>query len=127
MDPLDERPPSGMPETGEPVERVVFSVRAETRDDTIFVLCEGELDLAGEPTLVGAVERAWTTAQPAVSRLVVDTSDVSFIDSSGLHALLRCREAVAAQGVEFVLRAPAGGPVERLIDIAGIGPWFATG
>lgn len=113
-----------MAASGKPVEPPLFSVTVEARDDAIFLLCKGELDLAGQQKLISTVESAWTTAPPSLSRVVLDASEITFIDSSGLHALLMCRDRVAAQGVEFLLRAPAGGPVERLVDLAGVRPWF---
>lgn len=53
-------------------------------------------------------------------RVVVDTTDLSFIDSSGLRVLVNARSEI---GERFELVA---GPVtDRLIDIAGVRAHFA--
>lgn len=100
-------------------------VACERSADTLFVTVEGELDLAVEEEVVRAARAAWTATRSELSRVVVDTSGVSFVDSSGLRALLRCRDAASEQGFEFVLRAAPDSPVQRLIALAGVGEWFA--
>jgi anti-anti-sigma factor len=51
--------------------------------------------------------------------IVVDANGLTFIDSSGLTALLRSRAAVGVAGVVFRIRkwSPA---LRRAIDVAGI-------
>jgi anti-anti-sigma factor len=49
---------------------------------------------------------------------------VTFIDSSGLRALLRCRDAATAQDVPFALAVGENPQVKRLLDIAGVEGWF---
>ena len=102
-------------------------VACERGADTLFVTVDGELDMAAEEEVVTAARAAWTTTSSELSRVVVDTSGVSFVDSSGLRALLRCRDAATEQGFEFVLRAAPDSPVQRLIDLAGVRAWFTCG
>ncbi len=54
------------------------------RDATILLL-RGELDLGSAPVL----EQALREAEDGRGRLVVDLSELSFIDSTGIHLLLK--------------------------------------
>lgn len=91
-------------------------------DGTVRLVISGELDLTAETAVVDAGDRA--LAAGAVSGLVLDLTDVSFIDSCGLRALLRCRQQADAAGVPCRL-AIRPGPVTRLLDIAGLRDSFA--
>jgi len=72
----------------------VFEVRIE-RDSRVVV--SGDLDLATAPQLMSAVE---SLAASGARRVVVDLGAVSFIDSSGISALLRAdRTLRGADGV----------------------------
>src|SRR5688572_28962397 len=57
-------------------------------DGTVVVAVHGDVDLASAPEL-------WATVEGAVSagdRLVLDVSNVAFIDSSGLAVLIRASQ-----------------------------------
>jgi anti-anti-sigma factor len=54
---------------------------------------------------------------------VIDADAVTFLGSAGLTVMVRCAEAASAEGRLLVLRA-ASGPVERLLQVAGIGGFF---
>ncbi len=82
----------------------------------------GELDIATEEELTGAVGEVLAERRP--SRLVLDLAALSFIDSSGLRALLRCQQLAEQSEVELLL-AVGDGAVRRLLDIAGIASWFS--
>jgi anti-anti-sigma factor len=97
-----------------------FTVRTQHDGDTVRLSVSGELDLVSEPVLVGAV-RGELSAE--VSDLVIDLRDVSFIDSSGLRALLVCRGDV--QGRPTRLRLAVGdGAAARVFEMAGVTDWF---
>jgi anti-sigma B factor antagonist len=51
--------------------------------------------------------------------LTLDTSQLTFIDSSGLRALLRVAESLAGRG-NLVLRSPSP-PVRRVLELMGLG------
>jgi anti-sigma B factor antagonist len=80
------------------------------------VAVRGEIDIA----TVSALERALDTAI-RISRgaFVLDLSDVDFLDSSGLHALLRARALLGREDRALAVVCPPG-PVRRLFDVAGI-------
>jgi anti-sigma B factor antagonist len=99
-----------------------FDVRTERRADHLRLLVSGELDLFREADLLRALDEVLADTTP--ERLVLDVRGVLFLDSSGLRALLMCRDRARSVGVPLVL-AVAPGPVTRLLDVAGVRNWFA--
>ena len=81
--------------------------------DTAWVHVRGELDLATTPQL----ERTLNESQ---ARLVVlDLRELAFIDSSGMHAIVRAGTRARQAGRRLVLvRVPSN--VERVFTLTGI-------
>jgi len=73
----------------------------------------GEIDVATAPTLEA---RVMEVCRDDAEEILLDMSRVSFIDSSGLNALLRLKEVCEEHGCELYL-TPGRPPVERLFDI----------
>ena len=80
----------------------------------------GELDVAAVPDLEEALEAA---IRDSVGAFVVDLTDVAFIDSSGLQALLRARALLGREDRALVLVCPHG-PVRRVFELAGVSDVF---
>jgi anti-sigma B factor antagonist len=76
----------------------------------------GEVDIAAVPALEQALETAIETTSGA---LVIDLSDVAFLDSSGLLALLHGRGLLAREDRALVIVCPPG-PVRHLFEVAGV-------
>lgn len=76
---------------------------------------EGELDVAVAPRL----EEAVTTVPPS-ARLIVDLSPLSFIDSTGLQALLALDARLREAGGRLECVVPPEGAVRRLFDLIGL-------
>ena len=75
----------------------------------------GELDLATVPVLERAFDAVF--GDDEVRMIVVDLAQLSFLDSSGLHLLLRMTEACEPSDR---LRVIGGSPaVARLLDVSG--------
>jgi anti-sigma B factor antagonist len=72
-------------------------LRVDTRDERgcAVLAVAGELDVYSSPRLRGALQRAMT---PARGALVVDLTDVPFMDSSGLGVLVGAHKRMAADG-----------------------------
>jgi anti-sigma B factor antagonist len=81
----------------------------------------GDLDMAAAPDLEEALEAAIRDSQGA---FVVDLSDVSFIDSSGLQVLLRARALLGREDRALALVCPHG-RVRRVFELAGVSDVFA--
>lgn len=79
------------------------------------VTVAGEVDIATGPQLEMGVDQAFERGGP----VAVDVRGVSFMDSSGLRAILNARERLVASGRGFAVVSD-GGPVRRLFDITGV-------
>jgi len=77
---------------------------------TARVLARGELDLAGVPQLHAALA-ATRADDPAA--IVLDLSQVTFMDSAGIGALLRADR-------DFEVRIVSSPAVDRVIDLCGV-------
>jgi anti-sigma B factor antagonist len=89
-----------------------FSIRTASEGDAFVVAPTGEIDLATAPELAGSLE----AAPPGVRHVVVDLTDVSFIDSSGINVLLTAERRLAEGGAGFRVVAPPG-PVRRVFEL----------
>ena len=89
-------------------------------DDVAVVEAAGELDIhtsvVFKDSLVGAIEEGAT-------RVVVDLTGVTFIDSSALGALVGGTRRSAEVGSELMIVCPAGS-VARVIEITGLNRAF---
>ena len=90
---------------------------AELREDdgTVVVRLQGELDLHNAPELRAAFDEA-LARRPA--RLLVDLSDVEFLDSTALSALIQARKRQVERGA-FRVAAPGAEP-RRVLRLAGV-------
>lgn len=84
--------------------------------DADVVEVAGEVDVASAPELLAQAQKC---LKSPVGGLVVDLAGVTFIDSSGLGALVQMRNAAVAGGKDFRL-ASVPAPVRRLLDITGL-------
>ena len=94
---------------------MTFRVDEDVEEGVALVAVSGELDLASVDELRTALRTA-ATRSPSV---VVDVSDVSFIDSSALAALLRSNDELSSNGVQMVMACPPG-PVRRLLTMTSL-------
>lgn len=81
----------------------------------------GELALSGEVDLSNAdqVPEAVAALAPAEGDLVLDVSDLRFIDSTGVRLLLTLAADRGQRGGNLVLERP-GGVVRRVLGLMGI-------
>jgi anti-anti-sigma factor len=95
---------------------IVFSLeRRQLTEDCLQIQVGGELDLATCDRLVDALEEA--LASPA--HVVLDLGRCSFLDSSGIAAILRARRKLAKRGrVLCVIGASDG--VARVLEVTGL-------
>ncbi|MEY2404860.1 MAG: anti-sigma factor antagonist [Acidimicrobiaceae bacterium] len=98
-----------------------FGVAVHNDDNCLRLDVTGELDIAFEQDLVERARDA--IAATKAPTVVIDLRRVSFIDSSGLRALLVCRDTAKERGVALLL-AVEDGPVGRLLEVAGVRDWF---
>ena len=79
------------------------------------VTLSGELDLATAPRLVHAL----TEVADGTAVVILDLSELTFMDSSGLHAIISARARLAETDCRLVL-VPGGHQVQTLFELTGI-------
>jgi anti-sigma B factor antagonist len=98
----------------------VFGFETEERGGSAIVRLIGELDLAAVEPLQHELDRVCADGPAA---LTVDLSELDFVDSSGLHLLMRLRGV--CQSRQLSLRLVPGPPaVQRLFLITGTDTQF---
>ena len=80
-----------------------LDIRSESKANVARLSLSGELDIASAPRLEEVAREA---IAPAISTLVVDLGGITFIDSSGLRALIALNDLGAEEGVTLELIAP---------------------
>ncbi|GII04755.1 STAS domain-containing protein [Planobispora takensis] len=84
--------------------------------DAVVVAVEGELDLFTAPFLRDEVREA---IELDGSRLVLDLTELSFMDSSGLSVLIEAWRLATSGGGGVCLAAPQA-PVARILRTTGL-------
>jgi anti-anti-sigma factor len=96
-----------------------FSCSSREDDGRVVVEAGGEVDLA-------VADRLWTELESRLvpgGRVVLDCTDVTFLDSTGLQVLLRAVQTAAAVGAGFEL-AGRSEAVSRTLVLAGLADMF---
>jgi len=99
-----------------------WNISFDDSDSVLTITCAGELDLTAEQHLVASVTTA--VEGSSATAVVVELGDVTFMDSSGLRALLTCREHAMERNLRFSI-GECSDAVRRLLEVAGVTDWFA--
>lgn len=97
-------------------------VEARLAPDRVVLELHGELDLSVTPLLADEIERAERGDR---ATLVLDLSNLEFIDSAGLRVILAAQERARASEREFAVTTGTQ-QVQRLFEIAGVGEHLQT-
>jgi anti-sigma B factor antagonist len=92
----------------------------DAQDGRALLRAAGEVDLYTARDFAAALEAA-VAASPHV---LVDLTEVEFMDSTGLRALLEARGRATGAGGEVTLKVRPGSPIDRLLDLAGVSDLF---
>jgi anti-sigma B factor antagonist len=92
-----------------------FEVQTSVRDGRHTLLLSGELDLA---VAAGLEATVLDLCGEGVSAIELELSKLTFMDSTGLRAVLRTQELCAEHGCDFLV-IPGGGQVQRLLELTG--------
>jgi anti-anti-sigma factor len=94
-----------------------FLVRVASVDDgSVRLRVEGELDLSTSPALEQALGREISAGK----HVVLDLGDVSFIDSTGLNAVIKALRHCEANGATLALSPELSAQVRRVLEITGL-------
>ncbi|MCU1489268.1 MAG: anti-sigma factor antagonist [Acidimicrobiaceae bacterium] len=84
-------------------------------DGTAVMVLRGQLDMRGAELLRDAMDGLVRTGPPAV---ILDLSDLSFLDSAGLAALIRAHREISRQDRRLILRWPEAQPL-GVLELSG--------
>lgn len=85
----------------------------KVRPGAAILRLAGEVDMATAPSLVSAFR---DLADQSLTEVVIDASGVSFMDSSGLHALIQGKRIIHETGSRILLVTSR--PVRLLLEVA---------
>jgi anti-anti-sigma factor len=85
-----------------------FDITSEFQPGGARLHLTGELDIATAPALEAAVDAA---LKRGAQRLLLDLSDLSFVDSSGLRLFIILSERARGEGWTLYLTRPVGAPM----------------
>ena len=92
----------------------LIGVEIEERGDVVVAVLTGELDIA----VAEQTGRKIGASVPSSARgLVVDMTELEFMDSSGVSMLFGLARQVGSHRQELRVVAPAGRPVARVLQI----------
>ncbi len=83
----------------------------------------GELDLSNTANIGGALTESIPNAARA---LILDLTEVEYLDSLGIHLIYELREKLRARGQTLQLVIPAGSPANDALRLAGVSGHVAT-
>lgn len=98
-----------------------FEVAADPGAAPVLVVA-GDIDMSTEAELLAACEELLATGAPVVE---IDLAGVTFIDSSGLGALVHVQRTTEQEGRELRLVHPPR-PVTRLLEVTGLTALFTV-
>lgn len=94
-------------------------IKSRRTQDSLIVRMSGELDLQTANVFRAEVERQ-LAASEHIRHLILDLRGVTFIDSSGIGAILgRCRDIRVLRAGKVVVYRPRP-PVFRVLKLAGL-------
>ncbi len=100
-----------------------LQISRATERGWVVVSASGEVDVATSPELLAALEEAAKQA----SKLVIDLSGVTFMDSTGLGVVVQAKRAFDADdALRLVVREPNVRKVFEVTGLDSVLPLFET-
>src|SRR5580700_4150996 len=99
-----------------------IDLKTEDGGGTLIFKLRGSLDLATSPTVRAALSEA---TEKGSHHLIVDLTQLEFLDSTGLGVLIGAHRRAAEHGGSFRLIVNDG-PIWRLLNITGLVTVFAV-
>jgi anti-anti-sigma factor len=91
-----------------------FSVRCEQRDGAAVVVVTGEVDMSTSPML----REGLRSPEAQAETVVLDLRAVTFMDSSGLGAIVGQHKRARERGFRFAVAVGGAAGVERILALA---------
>jgi len=99
---------------------MLLKIDTAMEGDTLNVTLSGEFDMGA----IAEFRRRIEQDAEAWRRVVIDMSDLAFMDSSGLQELVRLDNRARERGLEVIIARPSV-PVLRLLELTGLEQHFA--
>jgi stage II sporulation protein AA (anti-sigma F factor antagonist) len=93
------------------------NVVVASRDGLVQIVLRGEIDLANASDVGDRIHAAISNRTRAAW---IDLSDVSYIDSAGLHVLFELAARLPTLQIALELVAPIGSQVRRVMELCGL-------
>ena len=94
----------------------MFQATITERIPRTIIVLEGELDLASTPQLLAVVRGVMAAGSAAI---VLDLSELSFIDSTGLSGVASLADEARSSGARLELRSPSE-LTAQVLDVTGL-------
>jgi anti-anti-sigma factor len=94
-----------------------LKVTNETVGEVPVLHVSGEIDMANAPVIEGTVE---TEVSNAAHGLVLDLSEVTYLDSAGVRLLYHLESRLASHQQRLVIIVPSGSVILRTLQAAGV-------
>lgn len=92
-------------------------VRFEREDGIVIAVLTGEVDMSNATSIRQQIAGSVTSDDDAV---VVDLSELSFMDSAGIHAVVELGTVLDERRQQLLMCVPHDSPMERAIEIIGL-------
>jgi anti-sigma B factor antagonist len=93
-----------------------YTIEASDEDQARRLVLSGEIDLSAHEDLVDAFSQA---LRGPAQRLIVDLSAVTFLDSTGINALITGHKDAEAAGKQFIV-VPGPEQVMHTLKVTGV-------
>lgn len=98
----------------------LLTVALATDDSTsprgFRVVAKGEIDLATAARLGQSID---TVIDDGATLVILDVTDVAFLDSSGLRVIVNCGNRLSATGGRLLIDGMSGA-VQRVLEVSGL-------
>jgi anti-sigma B factor antagonist len=99
---------------------IFFASLYDEGNGQLCLVLEGELDAATAPTFA---EKLTAACSDKPAGLLIDLTELTFADSSGVREFVRAAELCAANGTELRLAGASEG-VRRVFELTGVADMF---
>ena len=93
------------------------TVRCQPEGHRLVARVAGEIDVSNAQEVGASIERA---VPKDVHAVVVDLSEIRYLDSSGISLLLRLSERLRARRIDLRLAVPPEAPVRAVLELTGL-------
>jgi anti-sigma B factor antagonist len=111
-----------MSTTSDPSDVAGLEIVVSVDHDRAYLMLAGEIDVTNSEQLVTSVYRH--LGEPRIVEVVADLAGLTFLDSSGLRALVLGRRRADESGKAFRIRNHRG-HVANVIEITGLTPYLS--